>query len=203
MRNLKHLCVCVCVCVCEEDWPWANICASPPLFCMWDTATAWLDEWCVGLCLGSEPAKPCLPKAEHANLTTTPLGQPLKRLYIKTGSIFYGVKYKIPVTFSSKIEDIVHSPSLRAHLPGVALTRRLAGGHVEEPEAPHLSWRQIWGQNLPLLFVLESAPPHSSPKAGPECLLAQCGFRGGQRLVSPCKSETPFWMAAACRDFTA
>ena len=33
----------------EEDWPWANVYASLPLFCMWDTTTAWLDEWCVGL----------------------------------------------------------------------------------------------------------------------------------------------------------
>ena len=35
---------------------------SLPLFCMWDTATAWLDEWCVGLHLGSEPANPELLK---------------------------------------------------------------------------------------------------------------------------------------------
>ena len=28
--------------------------ANLPLFCMWCAATAWLDEWCVGLSLGSE-----------------------------------------------------------------------------------------------------------------------------------------------------
>uniref|UniRef100_A0A8C4MNM5 Solute carrier family 25 member 30 n=2 Tax=Equus TaxID=9789 RepID=A0A8C4MNM5_EQUAS len=33
-----------------------------PLFCMWDATTAWFDEWCLGLCLGSEPANPRLPK---------------------------------------------------------------------------------------------------------------------------------------------
>ena len=28
----------------EEDWPWANIYANLSLFCMWDAASAWLDE---------------------------------------------------------------------------------------------------------------------------------------------------------------
>ena len=63
----------------EEDWPelrsvanlplfawgrftWANICHRLPLFWMWDTATAWLDEQCVGPHPGSEPANPGLPK---------------------------------------------------------------------------------------------------------------------------------------------
>ena len=34
----------------DEAWPCANICASPPLFCLWDAATAQLNEWCVGPC---------------------------------------------------------------------------------------------------------------------------------------------------------
>ena len=42
----------------EEDCSWANICANLPIFCMWDTGTAWLDEWCVSLCPGSKPANP-------------------------------------------------------------------------------------------------------------------------------------------------
>ena len=46
----------------EEDWPWANIHASLPPFCIWDAATAWFDEQCVGLCLGSEPVNPRLLK---------------------------------------------------------------------------------------------------------------------------------------------
>ena len=46
----------------EEDWPWANIHTHLPLPYMWDATTAWLDKWCVGLCLGSEPGKPRLPK---------------------------------------------------------------------------------------------------------------------------------------------
>ena len=37
----------------EEDCLWANIWASLPLLCMWEAATAWLDEWC-GLLLGFE-----------------------------------------------------------------------------------------------------------------------------------------------------
>ena len=59
---------CVCVCVRET-----KICANLLLLCKWDAATAWLDERCVGLCPGSEPVN---PGSEHANLTTTPLGQP-------------------------------------------------------------------------------------------------------------------------------
>ena len=53
----------------EEDWPWANICANLPLFCMWDTATAWLDDD------GSKSVNP-RPPTEHANLTTMPQGWP-------------------------------------------------------------------------------------------------------------------------------
>ena len=43
---------------------------------MWDAATAWLDEQCVGPQLGSEPVNPGMPEVECANLTTMPLGQP-------------------------------------------------------------------------------------------------------------------------------
>ena len=46
----------------EEDWPWANICAHLPLFCMWDATTAWFDKQCVGPCPGSKPANLGPPK---------------------------------------------------------------------------------------------------------------------------------------------
>ena len=46
----------------EEDWPWTNICASLPLFCVWTATTAWLGEWCVDLHQGPKPANPGLPK---------------------------------------------------------------------------------------------------------------------------------------------
>ena len=67
-------------CFDEEDWPWANIscqsssfclrqyrpwaniCASLPLSCMWDAITAWLDEQCAGLPPGSKPLNPGPPK---------------------------------------------------------------------------------------------------------------------------------------------
>ena len=52
-----------------EDLPWANICASLPLFYMWDAATAWLDERCVGPHLRSEP---WVAKVEHKTLTSMP-----------------------------------------------------------------------------------------------------------------------------------
>ena len=42
----------------EEDCPWANNCASLPLFCMWGTTTVWLDEWYAGPYPGSKPANP-------------------------------------------------------------------------------------------------------------------------------------------------
>ena len=59
---------------------WANICASLPPFCTWDTTTAWLDEWCVGPHLGSEPTNPGPPK-QSTNLTTMPLGWPVSWLF--------------------------------------------------------------------------------------------------------------------------
>ena len=46
----------------KEDCPWANMCANLPLRCIWATTTAWPDEQYVGLCLGSEPMNPGLPK---------------------------------------------------------------------------------------------------------------------------------------------
>ena len=49
---------CFCFCFGRENWPWAIICGKLPLFCMWDAATPWFDEWCVGLRPGSEPASP-------------------------------------------------------------------------------------------------------------------------------------------------
>ena len=50
--------------------------ANLPLFCMWVALTAWLDEQCVGPCVGSEPANPGPPK-QNVNLITMPLGWPL------------------------------------------------------------------------------------------------------------------------------
>ena len=60
-------------CFGEEDCPWANICANFPLFCMWGTTTAWLDEQCVGLCLGSETVNPGLLKLIKAQIFNYPL----------------------------------------------------------------------------------------------------------------------------------
>ena len=37
--------------------------ASLPLLCIWDAATAWLDEWCADLHPGSKPANPGLAPA--------------------------------------------------------------------------------------------------------------------------------------------
>ena len=50
--------------------------ANLPLFHMWDTTSAWPDEQCVGLHLGSKAANP-RPLKQSVNLTTIPPGQPL------------------------------------------------------------------------------------------------------------------------------
>ena len=46
----------------EEDYPLTNIYANLPLFCIWDAATACLDELCVCPHLGSGPTNPGLQK---------------------------------------------------------------------------------------------------------------------------------------------
>ena len=59
----------------EDNLPWPNICASLTLFCMWDATTAWRDEWCARLHMGSKPmSSGC--QMECVNPTTMPLGQP-------------------------------------------------------------------------------------------------------------------------------
>ena len=46
----------------EDDWPWANIHAYLPLFYMWDPCHSMAGWVCIGLCPGSEPVNPVLPK---------------------------------------------------------------------------------------------------------------------------------------------
>ena len=80
--NLKHdwdvkvrRCFLFCLFACffaEEDSPWANICVSLPLFCMWITATLWLTSG-VGLHQGFWLANTGA-EGERGNLTTTPWG---------------------------------------------------------------------------------------------------------------------------------
>ena len=48
--------------------------ANLPPFCMWDATIAWFDEQCASR--GIQTGEPWAAKVEHANLTTTPLGQP-------------------------------------------------------------------------------------------------------------------------------
>ena len=67
---------------CGEDWPCINIYANLPLFCIWDAATPQLDERSICLRPGSEPVNLRAADVEHANLTTTPLGWPLKAFLI-------------------------------------------------------------------------------------------------------------------------
>ena len=46
----------------RKTGPELTLVANLPLFCMWDTATAWLDEQHVAPCPGSKPTNPGLPK---------------------------------------------------------------------------------------------------------------------------------------------
>ena len=55
----------------EGDSPWANICAHPPLCCMWVTTTAWLPTSGVGPHPGTKPRP---PRWSVPNLTTRPWG---------------------------------------------------------------------------------------------------------------------------------
>ena len=55
----------------EEDLPWPNICANLPLFCMWDTATAWLPRSGVGLHMGTKLGP---RKQSTLNFTSGPWG---------------------------------------------------------------------------------------------------------------------------------
>ena len=64
----------------EEEWPWTKICAHPLPLCMWDTTTAWLDEWCRSV-PGIWTCEYGLPKQSMPNLTTTPLGWPCNFLF--------------------------------------------------------------------------------------------------------------------------
>ena len=73
----------------EEDCHWANIHANLSLFCMWDAATAWLDEWCVGLHPGSKPANLGPPKpTTELNHYATGLG-PLIFLFSQSNGTMY------------------------------------------------------------------------------------------------------------------
>ena len=66
----------------EEDWPWANICAHPALFYMWDACCSMA---CQAVCRsvpGIWTSEHWIAKAEHTKPTATPLGQPLQALFI-------------------------------------------------------------------------------------------------------------------------
>ena len=61
----------------EGDWPWANICASLPLFYMWDACH---NMACYAVRRSApriQTSKPRAAEAERANLTAAPLGWPL------------------------------------------------------------------------------------------------------------------------------
>ena len=90
----------------KEDWPRANIFANLPLFCMWDTNTAWLDKWCIGLHPVSEPMDPRLPKWR---VWTQPLchwAGPLVLIvlfsYLRSHCLISGQAVKIYPCFSCK-----------------------------------------------------------------------------------------------------
>ena len=86
----------------EEDWPWANICAHLPLFCMWDAPTAWPDEPCVGLCPGPDPANSRPPKQNMQTQPPCHWGSPRDLIIFK---VFWAWNILPTYTFTS----FVHS----------------------------------------------------------------------------------------------
>ena len=63
----------------EEDLPWANICSSLPLLCIWLPTIAWPPTSSVCLRLGTEP-RPL--KQSTLNLITRPQGWPQEHLFL-------------------------------------------------------------------------------------------------------------------------
>ena len=80
----------------EEGCCWANICASLPLFCMWDAATAWLDEVCRST-PGIWTCECGAIEAECVNLTTTPPAGPRFFFYVHLSPTLQ--KMCIPLTY--------------------------------------------------------------------------------------------------------
>ena len=60
----------------EEDWPWANIHAHLPLLYMWDACHSIAWQAVHRSAPGIQTGEPRAAKAECANLTAVPLGQP-------------------------------------------------------------------------------------------------------------------------------
>ena len=57
----------------------AFLVVGPSGCAMWDAVSAWLDEQCHVRAQDSNQRNTGPPAAEHANLTTRPRGQPLKK----------------------------------------------------------------------------------------------------------------------------
>ena len=79
----------------EEGSPWANICAHPPLRCMWDASTAWLMSGASPR-LGSEPANLGRQSRARRTLTTQPQRQPPNIFFLreKVYDVLKVVKFK-------------------------------------------------------------------------------------------------------------
>uniref|UniRef100_A0A8C4MNW3 Monoamine oxidase B n=1 Tax=Equus asinus asinus TaxID=83772 RepID=A0A8C4MNW3_EQUAS len=145
----------------------SNVCANLPLFCMWDATTAWLDKQCVGLCLGSEPANPRLPKQNGETL-----GKKAKTTHQQclTMLFFFQAKYVIsavPPILGMKIHFKPPLPMMRNQL----ITRVPLGSvikcmvYYKEP-----FWRKkdycgtmiIEGEEAPIAYTLDDTKPDGS-----------------------------------------
>ena len=65
----------------EEDGSWANICAHLPLLYMWDACHNMTWQTVCKSAPGIWTSDPRATKAEHANLTAAPLGQPSHNIF--------------------------------------------------------------------------------------------------------------------------
>ena len=72
---------------------------------MWDTATAWLDEQCIGPCPGSEQANPGPLKQSTRTSNTQPQGQPPEFIFFKFVSFLESVQVQKHSTENKRISE--------------------------------------------------------------------------------------------------
>ena len=143
---------------------------------MWDATSAWLRWVVLGLHPGSELAKPCTAKAEHANLTTWPRGWPqcsFSLTYVLIFFLSHFSEYKwlkssgpfwIPPNFQCPSEMLQSSEILSSVRATTTLWSYLAALFI-------FCVLLLWLVNLTSTFC-RPLHPHSSPWA---CMLGMPG----------------------------
>ena len=143
-----------------EDSPWANICASPPLFCMWVATTAWPLMSGVGLLPGMERG---LLKWSSLNLTTRPWDRPMSNCFEDV------TRYAIEVSLWSL--DFLAAPLVPHFSVCVSCSIFHARGIPQISSGPWLPIRISVMRRKQLSMI-------SVGLMGPVSVWTQCFFRG-------------------------